>query len=211
MINNVLVYSRFTETDIHLFREGKHFNLYQKFGSHIEVVKNKTGVYFAVWAPAAKSVSVMGDFNGWNNSSHQLNVRWDSSGIWEGFIPGVEEGAIYKYAITTESGDLLEKGDPYASYWEEPPRTGSVVVKQDYNWKDKNWTEELRRKRNTINSPISIYEMHIGSWRRNSLEGNRYLTYRELAVELVDYISEMEFTHVEFMPVMEHPFYGSWG
>ena len=211
MINKVLAYSRFTETDIHLFREGKQFNLYQKFGSHIEVVKNKPGVYFAVWAPAAKSVSVKGDFNGWNNLSHQLNVRWDSSGIWEGFIPGVEEGAVYKYAITTESGEVLEKGDPYASYWEEPPRTGSVVVKQDYDWNDKEWVEKLRKKRNTINGPISIYEMHIGSWRRNSLEGNRYLTYRELATELVDYLKEMEFTHVEFMPVMEHPFYGSWG
>jgi 1,4-alpha-glucan branching enzyme len=137
MINNVTTFSRFSDADIHLFREGKHFNLYQKFGSHLEVVKNKKGVYFSVWAPAAKSVCVMGDFNGWNNSSHQLNVRWDSSGIWEGFIPGVEEGAVYKYFITTESGEVLEKGDPFASFWEEPPRTGSIVVKQDYHWNDK--------------------------------------------------------------------------
>jgi len=211
MSNNVVTYSRFTDMDVHLFKEGKHFNLYDKFGSHLEKVDTKNGVYFSVWAPAAKSVCVMGDFNGWNQTSHLLNVRWDSSGIWEGFIPEVNEGAVYKYAITIESGDVLEKGDPYARYWEEPPRTGSVVVGQDYNWEDNNWIEKQRPNKNSIKSPISVYEMHIGSWRRNSIEGNRYLTYRELAVELAEYLKEMEFTHVEFMPVMEHPFYGSWG
>lgn len=206
-----MAFSRFSDMDVHLFRAGKHFNLYKKFGSHLEKVEHKKGVYFAVWAPAAKSVCVMGDFNKWNKTSHQLNVRWDSSGIWEGFIPDVKEGTIYKYSITAENGEVLEKGDPYAQYWETPPRTGSVVVGEDYSWNDKNWVEKQRAELNSMNSPISVYEMHIGSWRRNSLEGNRYLTYRELAVELTEYLVEMEFSHVEFMPVMEHPFYGSWG
>ena len=211
MNKKVLTFSRFTDMDIHLFREGKHFKLYDKFGSHLEKVDDENGVYFAVWAPAAKSVCVMGDFNGWNETGHRLNVRWDSSGVWEGFIPDVTEGAIYKYAITTENGEMLEKGDPYARFWEEPPRTGSVIVARDYVWKDNNWVNKQRPKKNSIKEPISVYEMHIGSWRRNSLEGNRYLTYRELAVELPAYLDEMYFTHVEFMPVMEHPFYGSWG
>jgi 1,4-alpha-glucan branching enzyme len=211
MADNVVVYSRFTDLDIHLFQEGKHFKLYDKMGSHPETVDGDDGVYFAVWAPSAHVVSVIGDFNNWNKHSHVLHVRWDSSGIWEGFIPGLEAGTIYKYAIQADSGEILEKGDPYARQWEEPPKTGSVVWAGEHQWQDKNWAAKERPRRNSLQSPFSVYEVHLGSWRRNPLEGSRSLTYREHAIELVDYVQEMQFTHVEFLPIMEHPFFGSWG
>jgi len=211
MKNNVISFSLFSDQDVFLFREGTHCRLYEKFGSHPTEVEGEKGVYFAVWAPSAKEVNVFGDFNGWNKNSHPLNVRWDSSGIWEGFIPGLKAGEIYKYAVTTQKDDILEKGDPFAFYWEEPPRTGSVIANPKLNWKDRKWIKTGRKAAQNHQSPISIYEVHIGSWRRNPEQEYRSLTYIELATELVDYVKDMGFTHVEFMPVMEHPFYGSWG
>jgi 1,4-alpha-glucan branching enzyme len=211
MNNNVQTYSLLSELDIHLFREGKHFKIYEKLGSHLVTNKKQKGVYFAVWAPTATKVSVIGEFNGWNRDSHVLDVRWDSSGIWEGFIPGLEEGAVYKYALTTDNGELLEKGDPYAMSWEEPPRTASVVWSKKHTWRDKKWMQEQRPQTNNLKSPISVYEVHLGSWKKKLEAENGFLSYRDLAVDLVNYVKDLEFTHVEFMPVMEHPFYGSWG
>ncbi len=204
-------YSLFTEQDIYLFREGKHYRLYEKFGAHCVTHNNVQGTYFAVWAPNAASVSVIGDFNGWNRESHPLFVRWDSSGIWEGFIPGVNNGTIYKYFIVSKvDNKSFEKGDPFALLWEIPPKTASVVWSDQYEWDEGQWPSEKKQK-NQLNSPMSIYELHLGSWRRNPLEGNRSLTYREMAEELPPYLEQLGFTHVEFMPVMEHPFFGSWG
>jgi len=152
----------------------------------------------------------MGDFNNWNKESHPLTARWDNSGIWEGFIPGIEKGTKYKYYIVSRYGYLLEKGDPYAFFWETPPATASFVWDLEYKWNDEAWMKN-RAKNNNLNSPISIYEMHLGSWKRVPEEGNRFLTYREMALWLVEYLKEMGFSHVEFLPIMEHPFYGSWG
>lgn len=206
-----LAHSLFTEQDITLFKEGKHHRLYEKFGSHLIEHEGVTGCYFSVWAPNAASVSVIGEFNGWNRESHPLFVRWDSSGIWEGFIPGVQNGSIYKYFVISKIGNQsFEKSDPFALLWETPPKTASVVWNTTYEWDEGEWIKN-RAKKNHLDSPISIYEIHLGSWRRNTLEGNRSLTYREMAEELTSYLAEMGFTHVEFMPVMEHPFFGSWG
>ena len=184
--------------------------MYKCLGSHLEVVDETPGVYFAVWAPSAKSVHVIGDFNGWNNQSHRLNPRWDSSGIWEGFIPNLGVGTVYKYAIETESGNIVDKGDLYARHWETPPHTGSIVWDTDYKWTDKSWLNS-RHKNNGLHVAQSVYEVHLGSWKRQGDNGEHFLTYRDLAGQLVPYVKEMGFTHVEFMPVMEHPFYGSWG
>lgn len=202
--------SMLTGHDIYLFKEGTHFNLYDKMGAHEMERQGQRGVYFAVWAPNAQSVSVIGNFNGWNRGSHQLSVRWDSSGIWEGFIPGLTKGELYKFFIVSrENGYSVEKMDPYSFFCETPPRTASIVWDLDYQWNDSQWMKE-RKSKNALSAPMSIYEVHLGSWRRNP-EENRFLTYREMAKELVDYVKHMQFTHVEFMPVMEHPFYGSWG
>ncbi len=203
-------YSLLTEGDIHSFRAGKHFRLYEKLGSHLQEVEGEQGVYFAVWAPNAKRVGVMGDFNGWNKITHPLNVRWDGSGIWEGFIPELGEGTVYKYFIESNDGSTHEKGDPFAQYWEVPPRTASVVWGLDYKWKDKKWMKN-RSKSNALNQPMSVYEVHLGSWKRKLEENNRSFSYKELAKELVAHVKELGFTHVEFMPAMEHPFFGSWG
>ncbi len=203
--------SLFSELDVYLFRQGNHFKLYDKLGSHVIESDGVKGTYFALWAPNARSVSVMGGFNGWDRKAHYLAPRWDSSGIWEGFIPGVGRGEMYKYHIESKyHGYEVDKGDPYAFFWEVPPRTGSVVWDLDYQWGDGEWMG-ARKSRNALDSPCSIYEVHLGSWRRVPEEGNRFLTYREMAPYLADYVREMGFTHVEFMPVMEHPFYGSWG
>ena len=203
--------SLFSELDVYLFRQGSHSKLYDKLGAHIIESEGVKGTYFALWAPNAKSVSVMGDFNGWNKFSHQLAARWDSSGIWEGFIPDMARGEIYKYHIESKyHGYTADKGDPYAFFWEVSPKTGSVVWDLDYEWGDKDWMD-TRKAKNALDQPFSIYEVHLGSWRRVPEEGNRFLTYREMAPYLADYIRETGFTHVEFMPVMEHPFYGSWG
>ncbi len=212
MIQQPVIYnfSLFTDFDIYLFKEGNYFNAYEKLGSHIIDLNGTIGTYFAVWAPNAKQVSVMGDFNNWNKESHPLTARWDNSGIWEGFIPGIEKGTKYKYYIVSRYGYLLEKGDPYAFFWETPPATASFVWDLEYKWNDEAWMKN-RAKNNNLNSPISIYEMHLGSWKRVPEEGNRFLTYREMALWLVEYVKEMGFSHVEFLPIMEHPFYGSWG
>ena len=200
-----------TDYDIYLFKKGNNINLYNKLGSHVLELDGVKGTHFAVWAPNAEQVSVMGDFNDWNEESHPLNARWDESGIWEGFIPNLEEGSIYKYNILSKvNGYKVQKGDPFAFQWETPPKTASVVRVLNYQWRDNIWLDE-RGKRNSLNSPMSIYEIHIGSWKRIPEEHNRSLNYRELARELVEHLKDTAFTHVEFLPVMEHPFYGSWG
>jgi len=206
----VQVYSLFTEFDINLFKAGKHYRLYEKFGSHITTVDGVDGTYFAVWAPSAKQVSVIGDFNFWIEGEHQLNVRWDSSGIWEGFIPHVTKGNIYKYKIQSNNNDIkTEKADPYARRCEHPPKTASVVWEDDYKWKDTKWMKK-RKKHNALDAPYSVYEVHLGSWKRH-LEEDRFLSYHELADDLVTYVKEMNFTHVELMPIMEYPYDPSWG
>jgi len=199
-----------TEDDLYLFNEGSHFRLYQKLGAHPMTVEGQEGTYFAVWAPDAKQVFVMGNFNGWNKTSHPLSAR-GRSGIWEGFIPGVGKGAIYKYHIVSRYKSYkVDKADPFAFYSEVPPRTGSVVWDTEYTWGDQEWMEK-RHKHNALDTPIAIYEVHLGSWRKVPEEEHRPLTYRELAPVLAEYVNQMGFTHVEFLPVMEHPFSGSWG
>jgi len=203
--------SLWTEEDIYLFKEGNHFRLYNKLGAHTMLRGDTRGTFFSVWAPNAKAVSVIGDFNGWDRNAHPLSPRWDSSGIWEGFIPGVGRGQIYKYYISGQDGVYqVEKQDPYGTFSETPPKTASVIWDIDYQWRDEKWMR-VRRQKNSLAAPISIYEVHLGSWRRVVEENNRFLTYRELANYLVDYIKRLGFTHVELMPVMAHPFYGSWG
>jgi len=203
-------FSLFTEFDINLFKAGKHYHLYNKLGSHQAVHQGIEGTYFAVWAPNAEKVSVVGNFNGWNRESTPLSVRPDGSGIWEGFVENIAQGEYYKYFIRSVHGYEVEKGDPYAFHWETPPHTATVVWGLDFEWSDEKWLTE-RKSVHPLTKPISVYEMHIGSWRRVDEEEGRFLTYRELAAELPQYCSYMQFTHVEFMPVMEHPFYGSWG
>jgi 1,4-alpha-glucan branching enzyme len=200
----------FSDYDVHLFKEGKHFHLYKKLGSHLIEHQGKKGTYFAVWAPNAQRVAVMGDFNGWDRQSHNMNARWDGSGIWEIFVPEVSQGSIYKYYIRSHNGYEVEKGDPYALHWETPPQTASIVWESNFEWNDKKWMAK-RKEAAGKPKPYSVYEMHIGSWKRIPEEENRFLTYRELADQLPAYLKELGFTHVEFMPVMEHPFYGSWG
>ncbi|MBA6314902.1 1,4-alpha-glucan branching protein GlgB [Cellulophaga baltica] len=205
----VAVHSLFTEFDINLFKAGKHFNLYEKLGSHLINVEGVDGTYFAVWAPTANTVSVIGDFNSWQVGSHELNVRWDDSGIWEGFIPGIQKGALYKYNIRSNNfGISTEKADPFARFCEKPPKTGSVVWGGDYSWQDKAWMG-YRKDKNGLDKPYSVYEVHLGSWRRKA--DNQFLSYLDLAEELVQYVKEMNFTHVEFMPIMEYPYDPSWG
>jgi 1,4-alpha-glucan branching enzyme len=211
MNQNVYVHSLMTQQDVELFKAGKHYRLYNMLGSHLLELEGVKGTFFAVWAPNAKAVSVIGDFNGWNKASHQLFVRLDGSGIWEGFIPGVQKGTIYKYFIHSHEYDQqLEKGDPFALYWETPPRTASVVWDKTYTWKDKTYLKN-RSKQAAHDKPFCVYEVHIGSWDRVGDEQNRQLSYREMADKMVPYVKEMGYTHIEFMPVMEHPFYGSWG
>lgn len=211
MDNKVRGATRISETDVYLFREGSHFKLYEKLGSHLMTIDGKKGTYFAVWAPNAVQVSVVGDFNYWDRGAHQLNPRWDGCGIWEGFIPGLEKGAIYKYFIRSHVNDYaVEKGDPYAYHWETPEKTGSIVWDLEYAWNDAAWMKG-RGEKNRMDAPMSIYELHLGSWRRKPEEGNRYLSYREIAEYLPAYCAEMGFTHVELLPVMEHPFDPSWG
>jgi len=202
--------SLLTDDDLYLFNEGSHFRLYEKLGAHPMEHEGKEGTCFAVWAPDAQKVYVMGDFNGWDKESHPLHPR-RKSGIWEGFIPGVGKGANYKYHIASRfHGYRVDKADPFALYSEVPPKTGSIVWNLDYVWGDGEWMEN-RQKQNALDAPMAVYEMHLGSWMRMPEEGNRSLTYRELAPRLAEYVRSMGFTHVEFLPVMEHPFYGSWG
>ena len=207
----VINYSLFSEEDIYLFRQGTNYQLYWKLGAHPVVKDGIAGTYFAVWAPNARSVSVIGDFNNWDKHSHNLFIRQDGSGIWEGFIPNVGKGVLYKYYIVSNYNNYeIEKKDPFAFFSEVPPKTASVVWDIDYKWNDSAWMQ-ARKAKNALDAPISIYEVHLGSWKRKEDEGNRFLTYRELADELIPYVKKMGFTHVEFMPIMDHPFYGSWG
>ncbi|GAA4801971.1 1,4-alpha-glucan branching protein GlgB [Litoribaculum gwangyangense] len=206
----VKVHSLFTEFDINLFKAGKHYRLYEKLGSHLVTVDGIEGTYFAVWAPSAKQVSVIGDFNYWIEGEHQLNVRWDSSGIWEGFIPYVEKGATYKYKIQSHHNDVkTEKADPYGRRFEHNPNTASIVWDDNYKWKDAQWMKK-RKKHNALDAPYSVYEVHLGSWKKN-IEEDRFMSYYELADDLVNYVKDMNFTHVELMPIMEYPYDPSWG
>ena len=199
-----------SDDDVYLFNEGSHCRLYEKLGSHIIETDDDRGVYYAVWAPGAKYVSVMGEFNGWDKISHPLRPK-GRSGIWEGFVSGISKGTIYKYHIISHHNDYrVDKADPFANFSELPPKTASIVWDLDYDWGDNHWMEK-RQQRNALDEPLSIYEVHLGSWMRVIEEDNRHLTYREIAPKLAEYVQRLGFTHVEFLPLMEHPFYGSWG
>ncbi len=203
-------FSLLGKDDLYLLNEGTHLRLYEKLGAHIHVVEGIAGTNFAVWAPDARQVSVIGDFNSWNRTSHPLTSR-QNSGVWEGFVPGVGPGSIYKYYIVSRyNGYWVEKTDPFALFYETPPRTASIVWDLEYAWGDQTWIQE-RAAHNALAAPMAIYEIHLGSWMRVPEEDARFLNYRELAPKLADYVQQMGFTHVEFLPVMEHPFYGSWG
>jgi 1,4-alpha-glucan branching enzyme len=208
--NAVQPYSRFTEFDIGLFRSGKHFKLYEKFGSHVIEFNGVIGTYFSVWAPNAQYISVVGNFNYWDRGTHPLLVRWDGSGIWEGFIPNVGDGETYKYFIKSSTGEELEKSDPFALRWEEPPRTASIVADTYFEWKDTKWMKD-RHKHNALDQPYSVYEVHLGSWARSLESPDAFYSYEQLIDKLVPYVKDMGFTHVEFMPLAEHPYYPSWG
>ena len=200
----------FSDDDLHWFNEGTHARLYEKLGSHLTTVDGVKGTHFAVWAPNAARVSVIGDFNSWNKKSHPLALI-GQSGIWEGFVPGVGKGAVYKYYIKSSvKNHRVEKADPFACHAEIAPQTASVVWDLDYPWRDHEWMSR-RQEKSTVSAPVAIYEIHLGSWRRVPEQGNRSLGYREMAHQLADYVVEMGFTHVELMPIMEHPFFGSWG
>ena len=201
--------SLLTDHDLFLFNEGTHYRLYEKLGAHPLTAERRTGTYFAVWAPNAAAVSVAGPFNGWRVGESPLRAR-GASGIWEGYLPGVESGTLYKYLITTGAGQVLEKSDPFAFHGEIPPKTASVVWDLGYQWRDQAWMTS-RARRNALDAPFLVYEVHAGSWMRHADEGYRSLGYRELAQRLADYVQEIGFTHVQFLPVMEHPFFGSWG
>jgi 1,4-alpha-glucan branching enzyme len=199
-----------TDQDLHLFNEGSHLRLYEKLGSHPFTWEGEEGTYFAVWAPNAERVSVVGDFNAWDRDRHPLQPR-AGSGIWEGFVPGARQGAHYKYHVVSRDGGFtVDKADPFAFHAERPPQTASTVWSLDYEWMDKEWMES-RRERMQLGAPLTVYEVHLGSWRRGGEHGGEFLGYRELAPLLADYVSSMGFTHVELLPIMEHPFYGSWG
>lgn len=203
--------TRLTDDDLYLFNEGSHFRLYEKLGAHPMTADDGIhGTYFAVWAPNARDIAVMGDFNQWSNQAHYLSPR-GSSGIWEGFIPKVDQNNRYKFHIRSHHNNYaIDKADPYGFFHEVPPLTASVIWKLDYEWNDADWMK-TRKKHNNYDAPKAVYEVHLGSWMRHVYEGNRPFTYRELAPKLAEYVSDMGFTHVEFLPVMEHPFYGSWG
>jgi 1,4-alpha-glucan branching enzyme len=202
--------SLITDEDLYLFNEGSHFRLYERMGAHPLTVAGQHGTFCAVWAPNAEQVSVVGDFNQWDGTHHPLRSRGDS-GIWEGFLAGLGKGASYKFHIATKYlGYVVDKADPFAFYSQTPPETASVIWDLNYQWEDEKWMEE-RRVHNSLNAPISIYEVHLGSWKRIREEDCRLPSYREAAPALADYVKKTGFTHVELMPIMEHPFYGSWG
>ncbi len=198
-----------TEDDLYLFNEGRHFDLYNKLGAHVLQEGGKENTYFAVWAPDAEEVSLVGEFNSWRPSKNSLAPR-GNSGIWEGVIPDVGHGTTYKYCIKSHHrGYRVNKADPMARCTEVPPGTASVVWNGSYEWQDRAWMDQ-RDSKQSLSAPMSIYELHFGSWRRDSAT-NRSLGYRQAAEPLVKYLQETGFTHVEFLPLMEHPFYGSWG
>jgi 1,4-alpha-glucan branching enzyme len=196
--------------DLYLFNEGRLYRAYDKLGAHIMTARGEQGTCFGVWAPNAKEVSMVGSFNNWDNHAHPLYPR-GGSGIWEAFVPGVNKGALYKFHIVSQHhGYIADKADPFGFWHEKPPRTASCVWDLEYQWADQDWMRE-RKDRNSLRAPISIYEVHLGSWMRVPEEHSRPLTYREMAHRLAEYVQRMQFTHVELLPVMEHPFYGSWG
>jgi len=196
-----------SEKDIYLLREGTHARLYRQLGCHLAA--EGRGAQFAVWAPNARRVSVIGDWNGWNGEADGLEVRGDGSGVWEGWVESARLGQAYKYRIESSRGNyVVDKADPFAFYAEMPPARASRVWRLDYEWQDRAWMRG-RHVNNGLDAPMSIYEVHLGSWRRG--ENNRWLSYRELAQPLADHVTQMGFTHVELMPLTEHPFYGSWG
>jgi 1,4-alpha-glucan branching enzyme len=202
--------SLLTDNDLYLFNEGSHYRLYDKMGAHLIESKGVQGTIFSVWAPNARNVYVIGSFNGWDHSSHPLQPR-GSSGIWEGFIPGAGKGTVYKFHIVSnQHGHRVDKADPIGLLHEKPPRTASVVWDLESSWNDEDWLSK-RAERNSLHAPMSVYEVHMGSWMRVPEEHNRPLTYREIAPRLAEYAVKLRFTHVQFLPIMEHPFYGSWG
>jgi 1,4-alpha-glucan branching enzyme len=204
-------YSLLSEDDISNFQQGTHYSLYKKFGSHNVTVNGVEGRYFAVWAPNATALSVKGNFNDWKNHEYQLLPRWDKSGVWEGFIPGFKAGEVYKYHIVGYQGVEADKGDPFAHFWELKPRTATITWDLDYTWNDDEWLKS-RKKKNALDAPWSVYEVHLASWMRpDKSDEDKYNTYAQITERMVPYVKEMGFTHVEFMPVMEHPFDGSWG
>jgi len=205
-------YSLFTDEDVRNFQQGTHYRLYELFGNKQLIVLDAEGTYFAVWAPNATRISVIGYFNEWNNDSHVLHVRKDNSGIWEGFIPGVHTGDAYKYHIHGYEGLILDKGDPFAHFWEKRPYTASIAWGTFYEWNDGEWMKKERKKHNALTAPWSVYEVHLASWMRPDKHNEEsYNTYQQITERLVPYVQQMGFTHVELMPVMEHPFDGSWG
>jgi len=210
-IRPVWNYSLLTEEDLSLYHQGTHCRLYQKMGSRSLQVDGVWGFYFCVWAPNATAVSVVGNFNDWNAQAHLLFPRWERSGIWEGFIPGVRLGEVYKYHIIGYEGSVLDKGDPFAFFWEKRPQTASITWDLHYEWNDDTWMQE-RGQYNSLRSPWSVYEVHLASWRRPDQHNeDSYYSYDDLIGSLVPYVTEMGFSHVELMPVMEYPFDGSWG
>ena len=204
-------YSLFSDQDVTNFQNGTHYSLYKFFGNKQLEVLGINGTYFSVWAPNATAVFVVGNFNDWDNTTHLLKVRQDSSGIWEGFIPNVNQGEVYKYHIHGYKGAKLDKGDPYANFWELRPLTASITWDTKFDWKDEKWMEK-RKVSNRTDQPYSVYEVHLASWMRpDKNDEDSYNSYIQLIDLLVPYVKEMGFTHVEFMPIMEHPFDGSWG
>jgi len=209
MTQQVLTHSLFSDLDIYLFRTGKHTQLYKKLGAHRGEVDGVQGLYFAVYAPGASHVQVIGDWNGWNGHGYSLDVRWDSSGIWEGFIPGLDYGLLYKYRIYSHHDDIVrDKADPFGFCTEVPSLTSTISWDMRHEWEDDKWMAS-REKTNALGQPCSVYEVHLGSWKKN--ENGDSLSYRQLAEQLVPYVKKQGFTHVELMPVMEHPYYPSWG
>ncbi len=204
-------YSVFSEESINNFQQGTLYNAYQFFGNKQIEVLGTSGTYFAVWAPNATRVSIVGNFNNWQDGVHPLFVRLDKSGIWEGFIPNCKRGEVYKYSIHGFEGKIMQKGDPYAHFWEKKPLTASITWNFEYEWKDLSWME-VREKHNSLESPYSVYEVHLASWMRpDPFDEESYFSYWQIAQRLVPYVKQMGFTHVELMPVMEYPFDGSWG
>ena len=208
---NVWNYTLLTDEDIRNFQNGTNYRLYEKFGSHSIQVNGQWGMYFAVWAPNATAISVTGNFNDWKTHEYDLYARWDKSGVWEGFIPGFKLGEVYKYHIIGFEGIETDKGDPFANFWERRPDTASITWDMYYEWNDADWMKK-RKQHNSLNAPWSVYEVHLTSWMRpDKNDEESYTTYAQLQERLVPYIKEMGFTHIELMPVMEHPFDGSWG
>ena len=199
-----------TADDLHLFNEGSHVRLYDKLGAHPIDQGGQRGTYFAVWAPNAEEVSVIGDFNGWRKRDEKLAPRADS-GIWEGFVAGIGPGAVYKYHIRSQhNGYTVDKADPFGFRHEVPPGTASVVSELGHDWGDAEWMAS-RKQRFAVDAPVSVYEVHLGSWRRPENDPQGFLNYRDVAAPLAEHALRAGFTHVQFLPLMEHPFYGSWG